>query len=68
MNYLINTKREEIDMMTKERTINCVEKFLQCYTNKDLCMGECDGCKNDFSENWIDEVLPSALYWLREGN
>lgn len=53
-------------MITKERTIDCVEKFLRCYTDKELCDGWCDRCKHDFSENWLDEVLPSALYWLKE--
>ena len=53
-------------MITKERTVDCAEKFLQCYKDEEICIGECDGCKNDFPENWLDEVLPSALHWLKQ--
>lgn len=52
-------------MLSKERTIECMEKFLRCECNHCWRM-DCDECENNFSESWIYDVLPSALMWLKE--
>lgn len=52
-------------MLSKERTIGCMRKFLKCDSN--TCLGDCEDCENNFQEDWMCDVLPSALIWLKNG-
>lgn len=54
-------------MLSKERTIECLEKYFNCDSNTCL-RRDCDGCENDYPEDFKEDVLTSALIYLKEEN